>query len=366
MRDSGYINSVLLLTPDITDNSTGRTFALWLLARSLGYRVRVLSFKGNSVWGPLENTEFAADCTVANLKTRRARAELLADEARNFDVVIAVKPLPNSLGIALRARKIQPFPLVLDIDDPDLELRLSWRPIWRGIAWRLYNYRFWVQACLLKGLSKHCSIMVSNPVLNERYGGLVVPHVRGDVGLGARHTSRQPVVAFVGTPRAHKGIDTLRAAVEGLASKGFRLIVTASAPVDAKSWEDWVGPVPLEKGLQITAEADLVVLPSEDNLNARGQLPVKLIDAMLLGRAVITSNIEPMPWATGGIAPVITAGDVDALRRELLNFIDPSQRSLCGERLRRRALAMFTVEGNAKNFEAACLASLQQRAASEF
>jgi glycosyltransferase involved in cell wall biosynthesis len=352
--------SVLFVTPLLDDNSTGRTYCLWLLAKSLGWSVEVLAFKGKKVWAPLASTDFAKDCHFEQTSSRSAMVRYLSQRAQDFDVVVAVKPLPNSLGIALAAHRKNPFPLVVDVDDPDLEARLSWKPLWRGIAWRLRHMRFWLSACVLPPFHKTLSVMTSNPSLQKRYGGILVPHVREDTGKGQPHTSERPVIAFIGTPRPHKGIDVLREAVAARANLGFSLTVTAAAPSDAKPWERWIGSVSLAQGLELVANADIVVIPSRRGLNSTGQLPVKLVDAMLLGRAVVVSDVDPLPWATGGYAPVSPEGDAAALADALMQLTNPLAREQVGAELRGRGLSLFTVQAAAPAFQEACEAAMTQ------
>ena len=54
-----------------------------------------------------------------------------------------------------------------------------------------------------------------------------------------------------GSPRGHKGLSVLRAAVGQLAGDGFRLGVTSNAPEDAKPWEEWYGQTSLRDGLAL-------------------------------------------------------------------------------------------------------------------
>ena len=357
MPQPNSVRSVLFVTPALNDNSTGRTYSLWLLARSLGWTADIISFHGDRVWSPLEGTDFAAACRSVPLPSQRARAAFLATEAQKYSVVVAVKPLPQSLGIALIARSKADFPLVVDIDDPDLELRLAWRPLVHAVLWRARYLRFWLSVRGPFKIAKRASVIVSNPVLQERHGGVLVPHSRTDTGQGEPHESSSPSIAFVGTPRGHKGIDVLRAAVEDLSGEGFTLTVTAVPPADAKPWENWIGNVPFESGLRLVAESDIVVIPSLRTDNAIGQLPVKLMDAMLLGRAVIVTDVDPLPWAVGRHGVVVPPNDSHALSTELRRLREPKTRSILGDNMRERGLEVFTVDQVAPAFRAACESS---------
>jgi glycosyltransferase involved in cell wall biosynthesis len=148
-------------------------------------------------------------------------------------------------------------------------------------------------------------------------------------------------VAFVGTNRAHKGIDILRSAVANLQTEGYRLIITDDEPDDSKPWEQWTGATSMAEGIRIVASSDVVIIPSINLAYARGQLPAKLMDAMMLGRAIAVTNIEPMPWALGSGGRVILPGSVEAVEEVLVEFRDPLVRKNLGTLARARALALF-------------------------
>ncbi|WP_162236913.1 glycosyltransferase family 4 protein [Agreia sp. Leaf283] len=351
--------SVLFVTPNLEDNSTGRTYSLWLLANALGWSSKVISFRGESVWTPLLDSEFAAACSKIGISSRSEQAKYLSRVASEYDVVVAVKPLRDSFGIAISALKIKPFPLVVDIDDPDIEARLAWKPLWRAVAWRIRFFRYWVSIRNPPAIHDKAEVIVSNPTLQKKYGGALVPHARTDTFAGATHASDQPKVAFVGTTRAHKGVDILRQAVALTSDAGFTIGITADAPPDAKPWESWIGRVPFEKGLEFVAEADIVVIPSRRNDNSIGQLPVKLVDAMLLGRAVVVTDVDPLPWAVGENG-IVVEGSPEAIATALLALKDPTTRARLGTAMRDRALELFIVERISPAFEGACLAAVSR------
>lgn len=346
------IKSLLIVTPRIDDNSTGRTFVVWMLAKKLGWNAVVVSYHGQELWEPLRGSEFEKACDVRRLGTRRARVKDLADLAQSFDMVVVIKPLKDSLGLALSAGRIRKFPILLDIDDPDLEARLKITPLWRAIAWRIRNFNFWLQVRTLAARTDIPRI-VSNPTLYERYGGILVPHARVSSQRESKPVDGTLTIAFVGTPRKHKGIDVLRSAVDAVSDLGYRLVVTADPPADARPWEDWVGVSTLQEGLQLVADSDVVVIPSRKNKNSDGQLPVKLVDAMMAGRAVIVSDVEPMPWAVGREGKIFPDGDITQLTSLLVQMNSPQVREENGTTMRRRAEELFEVASVAPNFRLA-------------
>lgn len=346
---------VLLVTPNFENNSLGRTYCLWLLCRELGWPARVVGVKGTGIWEPLAGSEMAADCRVPAPGTTRADiVRGLRADVEWSDVVISVKVLGTSLGVALDLVRGVPRPLVADIDDPDVEVRTTWRP-WRERLPRLVlSGRHRARERELRALKRTVADLpriVSNPVLQRMYGGVIIPHVRQPEPQGPAGTSTAPIVRFVGSPRAAKGVDTLREAVARLADKGYRLGITATPPADARPWEEWYGTTSLAEGRRLVATADIVALPSTTGGYSRAQLPAKLMDAMIQGRAVVATDLEPIRWALDDPSLLVEPGSVDSLTRALLALRDPAVRDEIGHRLRDRAIEHFTVQANAPIFE---------------
>jgi glycosyltransferase involved in cell wall biosynthesis len=196
---------------------------------------------------------------------------------------------------------------------------------------------------------------VSNPTLAEWYGGAVVPHARNDSGEGAPHVAERISIVFVGTNRPHKGILQLRAAVAELATAGVTLTITDTPPLDALQHERWVGGTSLQQGVELVKSSDVVVIPSVGNNRfAAGQLPVKIVDAMLAARAVLVSDLAPLEWAIGAGGLSFPAGNTEAMVRQLRSLMDPGYRATLGAAARERALNTFTVAAVSESFRNAC------------
>ncbi|RCK59696.1 glycosyltransferase family 1 protein [Microbacterium sorbitolivorans] len=204
-------------------------------------------------------------------------------------------------------------------------------------------------------LVKKYPVMVSNPALQKRYGGVLVPHARVDSGAGSPHTTGEPTIAFVGTNRPHKGVEVLRESARTAGPTPMSLTITDIAPEDATPNENWVGQTSLSRGVDIVKQSDIVVIPSvRTSAYSAAQLPVKIIDAMLAGRAIVVSDFEPLAWAIGDFGIVVPPGDVARLSLALEELRDPARRADLGGRARERALATFTVPSVASQFAEAC------------
>lgn len=338
---------LLLLTKDLSDNSTGRAQVLWSLAQSLGWDARVVAPKGDNLWLPARGTEFEENCEVVASDLELERI------ARDVDLVIAVKPLPGSFG---RAVKLPPSTrILLDIDDPDIESILGHGFPLKALAKSILRAHVFWSTFFLSRRVKNYPVIVSNPVLQERFGGEVVPHARADTGNGAAHESATPRVVFVGTNRRHKGIDVLRAAVRMLADKGVSLTVTDDPPSDAQDLEEWIGQTTIAHGLSRVKSGDIVVIPSmPEEIHSLAQLPAKLIDAMIAGRAIVVADFAPLRWAVGETGLVFQPGSPTSLACCLSQLCDPVLRARLGKAARDRALAVFTIEQVQRTFEIAC------------
>ena len=332
----------------VSGNALGRAYSLWLLAEALGWETLIHVPEMGPIWAPLQDEH-----------RFRSRLTTSLGEVRSADVLVAVKPLLGSFGVALRVRATTRQPLVLDVDDPDWEVGFGFDsrnalilgvkrtvrgrpryPVGRSRGSERQHVAAYRESRLRSKARRLGAVAISNPSLAQWYPGVVVPHVRPPVPPVPAPPGPDLRIAFVGTPQRHKGIEVLRAAAGVV--EGVRLIITAEAPHDAYPHEEWTGETTLEEGLRVVNEAHVVALPSLDTSYARFQLPVKLIDAMIAGRAIVASDLEPLRWAAEGAALFVPPGDVDSLALALRELRDARLRDRLGRQARVSALARFT------------------------
>lgn len=316
-------------------NTLGRAFALWLTTEALGWEAKFVAPDVSAPWAPMaDEREFMAQLTTE------------ADEAARWaDVLVALKPWPGAFDLALRLGARYEKQVVLDVDDPDFEGAYgeSWRSQALNFASLASHGRPPLTAFRLRRRARTVGqILLSNPALVRWYGrGAIVPHARKPRPAGRPHSGGTDIeVAFVGTVADHKGIDVLRRAA--VSAGHVRLVVTGEAPADALDHERWIGPTSLADGLEVIDDCDVVVVASRPWTYGAGQLPAKLIDAMMAGRAVIGSDLEPIRWALGGSGLIVAPGDVGALSGALKRLRSPELRAELGARAREQAVTRFT------------------------
>jgi glycosyltransferase involved in cell wall biosynthesis len=289
-------------------NRIGRAFSLWMTARDAGMQFRYIGIDDGPLWEPLrEHQEFRSDVRVA---TDIADLERQVDEEISPDTAVMVcKPRPELLSLGRKLARSAP--VTVDIDDPELEVgwgatRLRSRA---ALVARYGPSRFRFRWA--KRVVAQMQVITSNPVLQDLYGGEIVPHVRDAVGpSSADHRGAAPfTVGFVGTPRPYKGIDELRMAIAQLAGeRPVRLRITAPPPKDARPWEDWVGATSMDEGRRLLECCDAVAVVSHAGSWGDQQVPVKLIDAMHAAVPTVITPRPPLLWAAGGTSVVVADG----------------------------------------------------------
>jgi glycosyltransferase involved in cell wall biosynthesis len=324
-------------------NRIGRAFSLWMTARSAGLDFRYFGIDDGPLWEPLRTHEmFRSDVRAAADMKELERQ--VADELGPDSAVMVCKPRPELLSLA---RKLtSSAPVIVDIDDPELEVGWGETKL-RSRAALIARYgpsRFRFQRA--KRTVKQMNVITSNPVLQDLYGGEIVPHVRD--ATGPSRTQMRPgvpfTVGFIGTPRQHKGIDEVRtAAAELAAERAVRLCITALPPSDARPWEDWVGATSIDDGRRLLGCCDVVAVVSHAGSWGDQQVPVKLIDAMHAAVPAVITPRPPLLWAAGGACVVVADGRTSDITNAFRLIADDSALATAlGTASQQRAREMFT------------------------
>jgi glycosyltransferase involved in cell wall biosynthesis len=152
---------------------------------------------------------------------------------------------------------------------------------------------------------------------------------------------------FVGTPRPHKGLFDLVRAFRSVRAPGAELCIIGAAQereLGALAAAD--ERVRIEPGVSLDALPDrlarawLVVIPQRDHAASRAQLPAKLIDAMALGKAILSTSVGDLPrWLEPDCGVLVPPDDVPSLARAMDELLgDPTRLARLGANARARFL----------------------------
>ena len=207
-------------------------------------------------------------------------------------------------------------------------------------------------------------ITVASRFLEQRFGGVLIPHVRDtdrwapgrvdpDPARERLGVDKERVVMFLGTPRAYKGVLDLAAAVARIGRSDVVLALVGTAPdsetgravIAQHPGARLIGRIPIAQVPAYLAAAHLVVVPQRDSSDTRGQVPAKLFDAMALGRPIVSTRVSMIPEILEGCGLLVEPGDVAGLAAAITRLLDrPDEARALGEAARRRAVERYSFE----------------------
>jgi glycosyltransferase involved in cell wall biosynthesis len=204
------------------------------------------------------------------------------------------------------------------------------------------------------------AITVASRFLERRFGGTLVPHVRDTEAWDPARYDRaeararlglraERVVMFLGTPRAHKGVDDLVEAVGAVGGDARLVLVGADAAGEAgrrwagHPWVRLVGEIPFDDVPRYLVAADAVAVPQRATSDTVGQVPAKVFDAMALARPIVATAVSMLPEILDGCGVLVPPGDAIALSTALRRLLDdPAGAAELGRRARERCRARYS------------------------
>jgi glycosyltransferase involved in cell wall biosynthesis len=379
---------ISIVAPDLAAGGMTRAYALAQALAHAGYAVEVLGLmltKGSLYPVPPENIQ------VTQVTGRSSLYGLTRLVARlDGDVIYAVKPRPSSYGVALLKRLINGRPVMLDIDDWELaelnaareyrksqsttpahkpraivaQLKRTGRDLLR--ARRLLNvadqrYIKWLD----RAIGKADAITVNTRFVQNLYGGIYVPQCKDTVKYDPDRydpdDSRRRygltdyiVLMFPGTPRPHKGLEDMLAAMEILQNPSIRLVLVGGRSSGAsytdelmKRWRHWIVRLPAfpaEEMPRVVAAAHAVVVAQRDTAIARAQFPMKLTDAMAMGKPVITTTVGDIPEIIGNTGYLVQPSSPEQLAAAVSSIVkDPQAALKRGKKARERFVRDYSL-----------------------
>lgn len=334
---------ISILCFDLSDNAAGRAHLLALLLAPIAEVEVVGPRDGPGVWAPVAADGVRYVAWPGGKLPRFVSTLPALLRAADGDLLYASKPRLGSAGIGHLKRLLGRRPLLLDIDDWEVGFFLrggAWGTL--GRALNLGNPKGLPWTWLMERAARAAdAITVASRFLQERFGGVLIPHVRDteawrpglvDPGpIRARLAPRgERLIMFLGTARGHKGVDDLAAAVESLRRPDFALALVGTDPASPGGRRllarypglRLVPPIPFAEVPRYLEAADLIVVPQREGPDTRGQVPAKLFDAMAMARPIVSTRVSMIPEILEGCGLVVPPGDPAALGAAIARLAD--------------------------------------------
>lgn len=239
-----------------------------------------------------------------------------------FDIVHLSKPRITNLILGLLYSSIWKSRVIMDIDDEELAFIGDFQqdPNVLNAYPRNIRDKFWTYFSV-KNYKLFDRITVSNPALQKKYGGIIIPHVRNEkifypsLELSQKNrklhgiTDEDRVVLFFGTPKRHKGILEVGSILAKLDCKNIiYMIVGDFVDLQLKKEVESIKNLrilflpnqPYDNIKDIVSIGDVCILmQDQDSGIARYQLPAKLIDALAMGLVIF---LQKTPATDGFIS----------------------------------------------------------------
>ncbi len=280
------------------------------------------------------------------------------------DIILALKPRPASFGLALLSQRRTRRPVLLDVDDWEKSM--------------CYPYSKHMVKNMLVSLPKvtqpnsflHTAstefftgqadqITCVSTFFQERYGGLLLPNgcntnlydpARFDRTAlrQAKRVDNLKLIMFSGTVQPHKGMRQLLEALDMLDRPDVRLVIVGPHTPFIEQLLDnprvlYWGFHPPSQIPELLAMADMVVLPQVRGDQARGQMPLKLFQAMSMGLPVISTAQADIAEILDGCGLIAQSANPFHLA-ERLDFLlaNPEEGQHLGWLARRKCLAFYS------------------------
>lgn len=359
---------ISIIAHDLAGGGMTRAYALAQALMHSGYDVEIIGIKlthGAVYPVPPENVsviEVSGCCFIHRVWRLLSRL--------NGDILYAIKPRPSSYGVALIKRAITACPVALDIDDWEQglmdshtrahdaprALNNSIRDHMRLLKTRVRGYlniRRWLNPAdkryikwLERTVTRADAVTVNTHFLHQRYGGCYIPHCKDiskyDPAKYSPGESRLRygladyiVLMFPGTPRPHKGLEDLLAAMENLQNPDLRLVLVGGrsssdsyVEILMERWGQWIVRLPafsVECMPEVVAAAHIVVIPQRDTSVACAQFPMKLTDAMAMAKPVLSTQVGDIPEILDGTGYLVPPSNPEALAEMLIHILDNPQ-----------------------------------------
>ena len=317
---------VSVISWDLGHNPLGRAYLLADVLRC-DYDVELIgaSFPrfGNEVWEPLR------DCSRVTIKSFPGASfprhfKHMEDIAEQIDgdVIYVSKPRLPSLELAILAKLQRNRPVILDVDDYELGFFKNREPLTinqvkrkrhkadficpHDETWTRYSESL---------IALFEQVTVSNEELRKKFGGMILPHIRDEYDFIPTAYPREAlrtelgftrddkIILFAGTPRMHKGLTRVTAAMKGLNRPDYKLLIVGSSADNhaLRFFNNKHGHVKCLPNVPFydlpgyLCIGDLIcLLQLEGQVTSQYQIPAKFTDGLSMGIPMLATKVPPL------------------------------------------------------------------------
>jgi len=345
---------ISILVSDLSQAGAGRwggavrTFLLAQALTQLGHEVEILGFSFGKPPDPSQSKYPMVCVPGINYPGFFRSAQTLLKSIQG-DILYALRPKPTSFGLALLKKLQRRCPVILDIDDWELSwhggdqwrYRPSLKQFGRDILKPEGALRMPDHPLYLKWMENQVSladaVTVHTRFLQDRFGGVYVPNGKDttlfnpqnynpEVSRERYGLSDYRVLMFPGAPRPYKGIEDVLLALDQLNQPDLRVVIIGGSPYDdydrrlQERWGRWIIQIPklpYEKMPEVVSAAHVVVVPQRNTPAALAQFPLKLTDAMAMGKPVLASNVGDLPEILGETGYLVDPESPDQIASQI-------------------------------------------------
>lgn len=347
----------------LAHNPAGRVLTLADAYRRVVPNVEVIGALfprwGGALWPPMHGIDLRIHAIPVKSHAGFVAQALGLVMARPYDVVHLSKPRFPNLVLGLLYELVWGARIFWDIDDEELGFVDAVKPLplsaaldAKGVPVSLDSMYDSFSTRIAVGQARRFdAITVSNPALQARYGGSLIPHVRDEAAFVSVQSARimmrsrwripndAKVVLFFGTPRKHKGLLATAHAIAALGREDIWFVIVGDFPSSSLKRElqavpgvrvRFVGDQPYRSIPDVVAGGDYTVLLQEaGSLVSQYQLPAKLVDALAGGLVVFAQVTRATAWLqeAGALIAVTPETLTAALRTQMAVTDDSMQRA---------------------------------------